>query len=110
MLPNEIGGLSTLQTLEVIGGNTIPGMILFPTDPSYSQSFPHVAGSLPSSFTNLTSLTSLHLEATSIIAFPNSLFASPGLTRLSTLALVRNSQMGSALPTSLTSLTGLQNL
>ncbi|KAF8554910.1 L domain-like protein [Imleria badia] len=91
-LPNEIGGLTTLQTLEVIGGNSIP------------------AGSLPSSFTNLTSLTSLHLEATSITTLPNSLFASPGLTRLSTLALVRNSQMGSALPSSLTSLTGLQNL
>ncbi|KAI9568800.1 RNI-like protein [Boletus coccyginus] len=91
-LPNEIGSLTTLQTLEVIGGNTIP------------------AGSLPSSFTNLTSLTTLHLEATSITALPNSLFASPGLTRLSTLALVRNSQMGSALPSSLTSLAGLQDL
>ncbi|KAG8221252.1 hypothetical protein J3R82DRAFT_1416 [Butyriboletus roseoflavus] len=91
-LPNEIGGLTALQTLEVIGGNTIP------------------AGSLPSSFTNLTSLTSLRLEATSIAPLPNSLFAWPGLTRLSSLALLRNSQMGSALPSSLTSLTGLQNL
>ncbi|KAN0081348.1 hypothetical protein V8E55_008972 [Tylopilus felleus] len=90
--PNEIGGLNSLQTLEVIGGNAIP------------------AGSLPSSLTNLTSLTSLHLEATSITTLPNSLFTSPGLTRLSNLALVRNSQMGSALPTSLTSLIGLQNL
>ncbi|KAH0829125.1 RNI-like protein [Lanmaoa asiatica] len=91
-LPNEIGGLTTLQTLEVIGGNSTP------------------AGSLPSSFTNLTSLTNLHLEATSITALPNSLFASPGLTGLATLTLVRNSQMGAALPSSLTGLTGLQNL
>ncbi|KAF8435063.1 hypothetical protein L210DRAFT_3551804 [Boletus edulis BED1] len=91
-LPNEIGGLTTLQSLEVIGGSGIP------------------AGSLPGSFTNLTSLMTLHLEATSITALPNSLFASPGLTRISTLALVRNSQMGTSLPSSLTSLTGLQNL
>ncbi|KIJ15559.1 hypothetical protein PAXINDRAFT_133622, partial [Paxillus involutus ATCC 200175] len=73
-LPNEIGALTGLETLEVLGGTSIP------------------AGSLPTSFTNLTSLTTLHLEATSITALPDSLFASPGLTQLTTLALVRNSQ------------------
>lgn len=32
-LPNEIGGLTTLQSLEVIGGNSIPGkIVLFPND------------------------------------------------------------------------------
>ncbi|KIJ66019.1 hypothetical protein HYDPIDRAFT_87538 [Hydnomerulius pinastri MD-312] len=91
-LPNEIGALTGLETLQVVGGNSIP------------------AGSLPTSFTNLTALTTLHIEATSITALPDALFASPGLTHVSTLALVRNSQMGSALPSSLTGLTGLQSL
>ncbi|KAH7883248.1 RNI-like protein [Phlebopus sp. FC_14] len=91
-LPNEIGALTGLESLQVVGGNSIP------------------AGSLPTSFTNLTSLTTLHLEATSINPLPDSLFASPALTSVSTLALVRNSQMGSALPSSMTGLTGLQSL
>ncbi|KAG9312148.1 RNI-like protein [Chiua virens] len=91
-LPNEIGALTSLQSFEVIGGDAIP------------------AGSLPGSFTNLTALTSLHLEATAITALPNSLFTAPGPTRLSTLTLLRNTQMGSALPSSLTGLTELQNL
>ncbi|KAG6381983.1 hypothetical protein JVT61DRAFT_612 [Boletus reticuloceps] len=92
LLPDEIGRLAALQTLEIIGGNATP------------------AGSVPGSITNLTSLTTLYLEATSITALPNSLFASPGLTRLSTLALIRNAQMGTSLPSSLTSLAGLQSL
>ncbi|KAF9228470.1 L domain-like protein [Gyrodon lividus] len=91
-LPNEIGALTGLETLQVVGGNSIP------------------AGSLPASFTNLTSLMTLHLEATFITSLPDTLFSSPGLTHVSTLALVRNLQMGPTLPSSLTGLTGLQSL
>ncbi|KAG6331754.1 hypothetical protein ID866_7335 [Astraeus odoratus] len=91
-VPNEIGALTDLQSLTVIGGNTIP------------------AGSLPSSFINLTAITTLHLESTAITALPDALFSSPGLTNVSTLALLRNSEMGMALPSSVTSLTRLQSL
>ena len=35
-LPNEVGGLTTLQTLEVIGGSSIPGKVLFLSDLPYS--------------------------------------------------------------------------
>ncbi|KIO13835.1 hypothetical protein M404DRAFT_446365 [Pisolithus tinctorius Marx 270] len=91
-LPNEIGALSDLQVLTVVGGNTIP------------------AGSLPESFVNLTAMTTLHLESTAITALPDTLFSSPGLTNISTLALLRNSDMGTSLPTSITELTGLHSL
>ncbi|KIK22312.1 hypothetical protein PISMIDRAFT_504008 [Pisolithus microcarpus 441] len=91
-LPNEIGALSDLQTLTVVGGNTVP------------------AGSLPDSFVNLTAMTTLHLESTAITALPDTLFSSPGLTNISTLALLRNSKMGISLPSSITKLTGLHSL
>ncbi|KAL4071266.1 hypothetical protein V8B97DRAFT_1962190 [Scleroderma yunnanense] len=91
-LPNEIGALTGIQTLQVIGGNTIP------------------AGSLPTSFTNLTAMTSLHLESTAITALPDTLFSFPGLVNVSNLVLVRNSKMGTSLPSSVTKLTGLQTL
>ncbi|KAI6029387.1 RNI-like protein [Pisolithus microcarpus] len=84
-LPNEIGALSDLQTLTV-------------------------AGSLPDSFVNLTAMTTLHLESTAITALPDTLFSSPGLTNISTLALLRNSKMGISLPSSITKLTGLHSL
>ena len=65
-----------------------------------------VAGALPSSFCNLTSLSNLHLEATAITALPNNLFSS--LKAITTLTLVRNPMMGS-LPSTLTQLS-LKNL
>ncbi|KAG1739091.1 L domain-like protein [Suillus paluster] len=88
-LPNELGALTGLQTLQVIGGNSIP------------------AGSLPSSFTNLTSLSNLHIEATAITALPDNLFSS--LKAVTTFTLVRNPMMGTSLPSTLTKLP-LQNL
>ncbi|OBZ69551.1 LRR receptor-like serine/threonine-protein kinase GSO2 [Grifola frondosa] len=65
------------------------------------------AGALPSSFISLTSLSTLHLESTAISALPDSLFSS--LNKVATLTLVRNTQMGAALPSSLSGLS-LQNL
>ncbi|EGO26326.1 hypothetical protein SERLADRAFT_384847, partial [Serpula lacrymans var. lacrymans S7.9] len=88
-LPSEIGSLTSLQSLQVVGGNTIP------------------AGSLPASFTNLTAMTNLQLEATAITAFPDNIFQS--LKAITTLTLVNNKMMGTSLPSSLATLS-LQNL
>ncbi|KAG1824379.1 uncharacterized protein BJ212DRAFT_1319762 [Suillus subaureus] len=88
-LPNELGALTGLESLQVIGGDSIP------------------AGALPSSFTNLTILSNLHIEATAITQLPDNLFSS--LTSITTLTLIRNPTMGSSLPSSLTQLP-LQNL
>ncbi|KAJ3487158.1 hypothetical protein NLI96_g3725 [Meripilus lineatus] len=88
-IPNEFGALNGLQSLRIIGNSATP------------------AGSLPGSFTSLTSLTLLHLESTSITALPDNLFSS--LSKLTTLELVKNSQMGNTLPSSLETLK-LQNL
>ncbi|KAH8103262.1 RNI-like protein [Cristinia sonorae] len=87
-IPNEIGALDGLQALRVIGDSTIP------------------AGSLPNTFTSLTSLGTLHLESTAITTIPD-IFNS--LNKLVTLELVRNTAMGSQLPSSLRSIS-LQNL
>ncbi|KAG2153242.1 L domain-like protein [Suillus clintonianus] len=81
-LPNELGALTGLESLQVIGGNSIP------------------AGALPSSFINLTSLSNLHIEATAITPLPDSLFSY--LTAMTTLTLVRNPMMGASLPSTLT--------
>ncbi|KAG0708684.1 L domain-like protein [Suillus ampliporus] len=88
-LPNELGALTGLESLQVVGGNSIP------------------AGALPSSFTNLTSLSNIHIEATSITSLPDNLFSS--LKAVTTLTLVRNPMMGSSLPSTLSQLP-LQNL
>jgi len=88
-IPSELGVLSGLQSLDVIGNNAIPG------------------GSLPTTFANLTSLSSLHLEATAMTSMPDNIFTT--LTSITTLTLVRNPQMGNSLPSSI-SQTSLQNL
>ncbi|CAL1711568.1 unnamed protein product [Somion occarium] len=88
-LPNEIGALTGLTSLHVIGNSNIPG------------------GSLPSSFTSLKSMTLLHLESTAITALPDNVFSS--LDQVTTVELVKNGQMGNDLPSSVTSLP-LQNL
>ncbi|KAH7925290.1 L domain-like protein [Leucogyrophana mollusca] len=88
-LPNELGSLTGLESLQVIGGNSIP------------------AGALPSSFTNLTALANLKLQATAITSLPDSLFSS--LKAVTTLTLVNNANMGTSLPSTLTQLS-LQNL
>lgn len=54
-----------------------------------------VAGSFPTTFGALTTLTSLHLENTALGALPNTLEA------LISLTLVRNAQIGSSLPPSI---------
>ncbi|TFK50847.1 hypothetical protein OE88DRAFT_1617378, partial [Heliocybe sulcata] len=89
LLPNELGALAGLQNLSVIGNNAMP------------------AGSLPASFTNLTSLTTIHLESTALSSLPDSLFTN--ITKLSTLALINNAQMGNQLPSSIRKLS-LQSL
>ncbi|KIP11338.1 hypothetical protein PHLGIDRAFT_124980 [Phlebiopsis gigantea 11061_1 CR5-6] len=88
-LPNELGALSGLQSLSVIGNQAIP------------------AGSLPGSFTSWTLLNTLHLESTAITSLPDSLFSVA--KSLGTLTLVKNGQMGNSLPSSITS-SSLQNL
>ncbi|KAG2063825.1 L domain-like protein [Suillus decipiens] len=88
-LPNELGALIGLESLQIIGGNNIP------------------AGALPSSFTNLTNLSNLHIEATSITQLPDDIFSS--LTAITTFTLIRNPTIGSSIPSSLLQLP-LQNL
>ncbi|KAL6305148.1 hypothetical protein BKA93DRAFT_731519 [Sparassis latifolia] len=88
-LPSEIGGLTGLQSLQITGDTTTP------------------AGSLPSSFTSLTALSTLNFESTAISALPDNLFSS--LKKVTTITLVRNRNMGSVLPSSVTGLS-LQNL
>ncbi|KAI0645154.1 L domain-like protein [Trametes meyenii] len=88
-IPNEIGGLTGLTTLQVVGDTNVPG------------------GSLPPSFTQLTALTNLDLESTGVTTFDANLFSS--LKKLTTLTLVKNSKMGTELPTSLFGI-NLQNL
>ncbi|KZT22489.1 L domain-like protein [Neolentinus lepideus HHB14362 ss-1] len=89
LFPSELVALTGLQSLSVIGNNAMP------------------AGSLPSSFTNLTLLTTLHLESTALTALPDNLFSS--LNKVTTLALIDNAQMGNTLPSSVTQLS-LQSL
>ncbi|KAI5121455.1 hypothetical protein M0805_009563 [Coniferiporia weirii] len=78
VIPSGIGALTSLETLQIIGGGATP------------------AGSLPDSFTNLTVLTTLHLESTGLSALPSTLFAS--LSSITTLVLVKNAAFGGSLP------------
>jgi hypothetical protein len=81
-LPTEIGGLTGLRSLQVIGDGVVPG------------------GSVPASFaTNLTGVTTLHLESTALAALPDDLFV--GMKNMGTLQLIKNGAMGSTLPSSL---------
>lgn len=82
-LPTEIGeGLMGLRSLQVIGNGVIPG------------------GSIPASFaTNLTGVTTLHLESTALTALPDNIF--DGMGNVATLQLIKNEAMGSTLPSSL---------
>ena len=68
---------------------------------------PESAGSLPSSFTNLSSLTTLEFQATGLATLSDSLFDS--LRNVSTLKLIRNANMSSALPSTVAKLP-IQNL
>lgn len=68
--PTELGGLTGMQSFQVVGNGVVP------------------AGSVPSSFQNLTSLKTLHLESTAITTFPNDLFSS--LNKVSNLTFVAN--------------------
>ncbi|TCD65564.1 hypothetical protein EIP91_002484 [Steccherinum ochraceum] len=88
LIPNEVGALTGLQSLHVIGNSAIP------------------AGALPNNFTSLASLGTIHLESTAITALPD-IFGS--FNKLATLELIKNSKMGNTLPNSLTGLS-LQNL
>ncbi|KAI0629442.1 hypothetical protein C8Q77DRAFT_1065585 [Trametes polyzona] len=88
-IPTEIGGLTGLTSLQIVGDTNVPG------------------GSLPSSFSQLTELTNLDLESTAITAMDANLFTS--LNKVTTLTLVKNAKMGGDLPSSLFSLS-LQNL
>lgn len=65
------------------------------------------AGALPSSFSQLTALTDLDLESTTITGLDTNLFAS--LTKVTTVTLVKNAKMSNELPSSIFSLP-LQNL
>ncbi|KAJ8469991.1 hypothetical protein ONZ51_g8619 [Trametes cubensis] len=88
-IPEEIGGLTGLTSLQIIGDSNVPG------------------GSLPSSFSQLTSLTALDIESTALEALGDGVFSS--LDKLTTLTLVKNTQMSNELPSSLFDVP-LQNL
>ncbi|KAA1476500.1 hypothetical protein DENSPDRAFT_867314 [Dentipellis sp. KUC8613] len=76
-IPNEFGNLTNLESFQVVGNNAIPG------------------GPLPSSFSSLTKLSSLHIEATGLSGLPSTF---PALT---SLTLVRNAQIGNQLPSNI---------
>ncbi|CDO74707.1 hypothetical protein BN946_scf184847.g15 [Trametes cinnabarina] len=80
-IPAELGGLSGLTSLQIVGDTNVPG------------------GSLPSSFSHLAALTNLDLESTALTAVDDTLFSS--LSKVTTLTLVKNANMGSELPSSL---------
>ncbi|KAH9889384.1 L domain-like protein [Cubamyces lactineus] len=88
-IPDEIGGLTGLTNLQIIGDTNVPG------------------GSLPSSFSQLTSLTALDIESTALEALGDAPFSSS--SKLTTLTLVKNAQMSNELPSSLFNVP-LQNL
>ncbi|KAI8978307.1 hypothetical protein BD414DRAFT_150920 [Trametes punicea] len=88
-IPSELGGLTGLTNLQVVGDTNVPG------------------GSLPSSFSQLTSLADLDLESTALTSLDADLFSS--LSKVTTLTLVKNTKMGVELPSSLFNLP-LQNL
>ncbi|CUA70711.1 hypothetical protein RSOLAG22IIIB_04307 [Rhizoctonia solani] len=79
-IPGELSSIATLTSLKITGDGSLP------------------AGSLPS----LSTLTNLDLENTGLTSFSNDVFSST--KSLSSLTLVRNSKMGSTLPSSLGSL------
>jgi len=89
VFPDGIGALTGLQSLQVIGNNALP------------------AGSLPASMMNLSSLSNLHIESTAITSLPDDIFSS--LSKILTLALIKNGKMGPNLPSSLNT-TFIQNL
>ncbi|KAI0359542.1 L domain-like protein [Trametes cingulata] len=88
-IPSEVGGLTGLTALQIVGDTNVPG------------------GTLPSSFSQLTALTNMDLESTAITGLDANLFTS--LNKVTTLTLVKNAKMGNELPSSLFSLP-LQNL
>ncbi|EJD08080.1 uncharacterized protein FOMMEDRAFT_144177, partial [Fomitiporia mediterranea MF3/22] len=80
VMPSGIGALTSLQSLQITGGNGIP------------------AGAFPGSFANLTSLTSLDLESTSLTAPPATLFQQGAVSGLTSLTLVKNTGFAGAFP------------
>ncbi|KAI9511457.1 hypothetical protein F5148DRAFT_1170625 [Russula earlei] len=78
-LPAQFTNLTELESLEIVGDGTSP------------------AGSFPTSFGDLTKLTTLHFENTALGALPDT------LQTLSALTLVRNAQVGPSLPPSIAS-------
>lgn len=80
MLPSEIGSLTGLQSLKIVGNNVIP------------------TGDFSSSLKSLTALSTLHLESTAMNALPDDLFAS--LRSVSTLVLNDNAAFN-GLPSSI---------
>jgi hypothetical protein len=95
-LPTELGTLTDLQSLSVIGNGVIPG------------------GSVPGSFGGMAGLTTLHLESTGLGELPDALFSGGGsggggLGKIQTVQLVKNGAMGGTLPGSLFG-SSIQNL
>ncbi|OCH83945.1 L domain-like protein [Obba rivulosa] len=88
-IPTDIGALTGLHTLQVTGDTNVP------------------AGTLPSSFTSLTLLSTLELQSSAITSLPDGLFSS--LDNLTTLTLVRNTEMSADLPSSIFT-SSLQNI
>lgn len=89
-VPTELGTLTGLQSISIIGNNRVP------------------AGTVPPSFNNLTALTTLHLESTGLSALPDTLFAKGAIDGLQTVQLIKNTGMG-GVPGNLIGL-GLKNM
>ena len=76
VLSDSIGALTSMNSLQIIGGNGIP------------------AGSVPGAFANLTSLTNLDLEDTALTDFS----LNGSLSGLTSLTLAKNSAMEVTVP------------
>ncbi|KAH9006287.1 hypothetical protein EDB86DRAFT_2872920 [Lactarius hatsudake] len=84
-LPAEFTNLTALENLEIIGDGNSP------------------AGAFPESFSALTALAALYLEDTALGPLPDT------LQNITSLTLVRNAQVGSSLPPSISD-SGLRSL
>lgn len=98
VIPDGISALSTMQTLKITGGNSLPGECYALEVNLLRIKYLCEGGSLPSSFSNLTSLKSLDLESTGLSALPSNLFSSGAISGLTSLTLVKNTGFEGSLP------------
>jgi hypothetical protein len=93
-LPAEFTNLTALENLEIVGGGNSPGTFGAPCPGGVLTRRP-VGGPFPATFGDLTALTALHLENTALGPLPDTLH------NITSLILVRNTQVGASLPSSI---------